>query len=118
MARSGTVKRVADLVESAFATDETGEPSGRCGLESRADGAGACDLIHLDGLTQALHGHRPERVDLDIASSELQGGGGDEDGAGGRHLLHPRGHMGGLADRGVVGTEIAADAPHDYLTGV
>ena len=70
------------------------------------------------GVRQALQGTRPDRGDLDVALGQLQRVAGDQRRAGLRHLLHPGGEMGRLADRGVVHVEIAADRSHHHLTGI
>ena len=60
----------------------------------------------------------PPGRDLDVAFGELQGGGGEQDGAGHRHLLHAGGQMGRLPDRRVVHVEIRPDGADDHLARV
>ncbi|HWC04162.1 MAG TPA: hypothetical protein VHF87_15500 [Methylomirabilota bacterium] len=74
--------------------------------------------MDLDPGVEALHGYRTQRCDLDIPLREPQRVGSEQGSATRRELLHPGRQVRGLADRGVVHPQIAADRADDHLTGV
>jgi hypothetical protein len=80
--------------------------------------AGAGDLEDLERDLEPLDRHRAQRSGLHVALGQPEGLRGGQHGAGGGHLLHPRGQVRGLADRGVVHAQVAADRAHHDLAGV
>ena len=118
VARRGALERLGQLLQLTVASDEAGQPTGSTGLEPGPGRHGGGQLVDRCRGFQPLHGHRPERFDLNVAFGQLQGVAGDQRGAGFRHLLHPGGEMGRLPDGGVVHVEVTADRAHDDLTGV
>ena len=66
----------------------------------------------------ALDRQGAERPRLDVALGEAESLGGGQHRAGRGHLLHPRGQVRGLADRGVAHAQIVADGAHHDLAGV
>jgi hypothetical protein len=74
-------------------------------------------LRHAHWRVYPFDRHRSERFDLHIAFRQAQHIGGDQDRVRHRHLFHARREMCGLAHRGIVHVEIAADGPLHYLNG-
>jgi hypothetical protein len=114
----GVVERLVKLLELRGAPDEPRQPPRRRGLEARADGGGADELVQLDRIGEALHRRGAERADLDMALGQRQRVGGEENRARIGELLHARGQVGGLPHRRVVHAEVAADGAHDHVTRV
>ncbi len=114
----GLVDRAAELLDLGVATHKGREPARGGGLEPRAHGADPGELVDLDGAGQALHGHGPERGHLHEALGERQGLRGQERRARIGELLHARGEVGSLADRGVVHVQVGADRTHDDLARI
>src|SRR3972149_2443056 len=72
-----------ELRHLRIASDKAREPPcGRC-LETRSRRPGAHPLVDLHRIGEALHGYRPERLDVDVAFDQLQRGRAEEDAAGG-----------------------------------
>ena len=105
---------LAEPVQLCLAPNETGQPASRRRVEPRTQGPGPRQLEDLDRCLEALHGHRPQRLHLDVALGKPQGVGGEEAFAPSCELLHPGCQVRGLANGGVVHVQIAADgADHD-----
>jgi len=109
---------LAELLQLVPAPHEAREAPGRGGMEARADGLGADDLVELDGRLEALDGAGAQRLHLHVALGETQRVRRDENGAGHGHLFHAGGQMGRLADSRVVHVQVAPDGAHDHLAGV
>src|SRR5262249_36548583 len=75
----GARQSLADGFDLGVAADEAREPARRRRLQARAREPGAYHE-HLDRLAEPLHGDRAERLDLDVALGEAEGGRGKEDG--------------------------------------
>jgi hypothetical protein len=114
----GSFQGLAELIHVVVAADKASQPTGRGGVKSGAHGTGADEFVDLHRRWQAFHGKRAKGRDRDIAIRQLERGGAEEDAARVGELLHPRGQVGRLAHRRVVHVEIAADGPHDDLSGV
>src|SRR5262252_6818896 len=91
-----------------------------CGarLKAGASRDAAGQLVDRGGSLEPLHGHRAERLHLDMAFGQPQGVAGDQSGPGLGHLLHPGGEVGGLPDRGVVHVQVVANSTDDDLAGI
>ena len=100
------------------AADEPAEPPGRRRAQQRVRVNGADELVDRERGVEPLDGPWPERVGADRRLGQPERSGRDDDRARRRHLLHPRGEVGGLADRRVVHAEVVRDRAHDDLAGV
>ena len=107
-----------DLVHLRVPPDEAAEAAGPRGLQARPDGAGARQLEHLHGRGEALDGNGPERAHLHELLGEPQRLRGEPGRAGGGELLHARGEVRRLPDRGVVHLQIAAHRADHHVAGV
>ncbi len=112
------LERLAELLQLALAADEAGEAAGGRGLEARAHRGGPGQLVDLERRREPLDGQRAQRLDLHVPLGERQRLRREQDRPRHGHLLHAGGHVGGLADGGVVHVQIAADGAHDDLAGV
>ena len=115
---AGQLEGLGELLDLGVTAHEAAESTRRRRLKARPRGAGARDLVDLHRLAPPLDGDRPQRADLHVALREMPHVGGDEDGARGRELLHPRRQVNGLADGGVVHVEVVRDGAHDHLARV
>ena len=110
----GAPERLAQLVQLGVPPNEAGQAARGGRGQPGAAGSGPHQFVDFDRRVQALHGHRPQRRDLDIPLREPQRVGGEEASAARRELLHPGRQVRGLAHGGVVHPEIAPDGPdHD-----
>ena len=112
------VPGAAELIHLSVTTDEARQPPPRRGFEAAAGRARSRQLEHLDRLADPLDRDRPERGDMHHALGQVQGAGGEPDAAGRRELLHACRQVRGVAHRGVVHAQIAADRAHDDVSGV
>ncbi len=106
------------LAQALPETNKPGESPRGGRVEAGPQGTRPGERVDLHRVRQALDRDRPPGRDLDVAFGELQGGGGEQDGAGRRHLLHAGGQVGRLTDRRVVHVEIRPDGTDDDLAGV
>src|SRR4029453_2327799 len=109
---------LAQVVELALTSDEPGETAGRRRLKARARRRLCRQLEHLDQPAHPLDWQQPDRYDLDESLGQTKRIAGQPRRSRSRELLHARGQVCGLADRGVVHPEITADGAHDNLSGV
>ncbi len=109
---------LAKAVELRRTADEAREPAHRGSLEAIAGWAGAGELVDVDGLGQALDGHGAVRRRRHVALCEAQRLRREQRRARTGELLHARREVRGLADRGVVHVQVAADRAHHDLAGV
>jgi len=100
------------------ATDEAREAPGRRGLEAGAHRPGPEQLVHLDRVGEPAHGDRTERADLHEPFGQSERRRRDQDRARHRRLLHAGGEVRGLAHRGVVHAQVAANRPDDHLARI
>jgi hypothetical protein len=115
MAGAGVLQRAAQMLQLVVASDEADEPARGGGLEAGARRPHARHLVDLHGLGEPLDRNGAEGSHREEALHEVGGRGREEDAPGAGELLHPRGQVGRLADRGVVHAQIAADgAHHDF----
>jgi hypothetical protein len=110
--------RLAELLDLRIPAHEAGQPARLCGVEPRAEGPGPRQLVDVDGRVQPLDRYRTERLDRDEALGEGQRIRRQQDGPRPGHLLHARGQVGSLPDRGVVHVEIRADRADHHLTRI
>ena len=98
-------QRAAELLDLGVSADKPCDPRGGsvepCPLRARSG-----ERVDLYGARQTLDRDRPSGDDLHVAFGELQSGGGEQDGAGRRHLLHARGQVGRQPDCRVVHVQI------------
>ena len=118
MPGGGPLERLAQLLQLGVPPDEARQAARGGRGQPGAAGSGPDQLVDLDRGVQTLHGHRPQRHDLDIPLREPQRVGGEEASPACRELFHPGRQVRGLADRGVVHVEIAADGPDHDLARV
>ena len=118
VSRGGALQHLRELVQLNLASDEAGQASRGAGLKPGPCRHAPGQFVDRGRGLEPLHGNRPERSDLDIAFSQLEGFAGDQHGSGLRHLLHPGGEMGRQPDGGVIHVQITADGPHDYLARI
>ena len=111
-------QRPAELLDLGVSADKPCESPRGGSVEPGPLRARSGERVDLHGVRQALDRDRPSGDDLHVAFGELQSGGGEQDGAGRRHLLHARGQVGRLPDRRVVHVQIRADGADDDLAGV
>ena len=111
-------ERAADLLDLGVATDEARQPSGGCDMEPASLGAGSGERIDLHGVGQALDRDRSPCHDLYVTFGALKRGGGKQDGAGRRHLLHTGREMRRLTDGGVVHVQVGPDGADDDVARV
>ena len=67
MTGAGELLRATELLQLGVAADEACQPPPGDRLEPGAHRPSACNLVGLHRLAQPPDGHRPERIDLDIA---------------------------------------------------
>ena len=118
LAGSRQLEQRVQPLELGAPSDESGELLAVGGPELRACRRPAHELGDLDRRVEPLDRPGAQRRDLYGALGEPKGAGRDDDGAGVRHLLHARGQVSGLAHRGVIHLQVAADRAHDDLAGV
>ncbi len=106
------------MVLFPVAPNEAGEASRRRGLPACARGRRADQLEHLHRRRHALDWHRTEGDDVDESLGEPDRLAGQSRRPGRRELLHARGQMRRLADRGVVHAEIAADGANYHFARI
>jgi hypothetical protein len=114
----GEAERAAELLDLGVAADEPRQPSNSRRVKAGPPGARSGERVDLHGVRQALDRDRAPGRDLHIALGELEGRGGEQDGAGRRHLLHAGGQVRRLTDGGVVHVQVRADGADDHLAGV
>ena len=108
----------ADLLDLGVTADESRQsPRGSC-VEPGPLRVHSDERVDLHGVWQAFDGDRSPGRDLYVAFGELEGRGGEQDGAGRRHLLHAGGQVGRLTNRRVVHVQIRPDGADDHLAGV
>ena len=115
---AGALHRAVEHAELGLAPDEAREPADRGGLEPGARLAGPDQLEGLERVGEALDQQGPRRLHGDVALHELQRLAGEQGAARLRELLHARGEVRGLPDRGVVHVQIAADGAYHDLARV
>ena len=91
--------------------------SGGC-FKSDPHRAATCDLKSVDSSLKPFHLLFAERTNVDIALDKPHDIRCDHDSTRPRPLLHARGKVRRLADRGVVHVQIAADRTHNNLARV
>src|ERR1700730_5057055 len=114
----GPFEGLAKLLQLGLPADESSQTSGRGGLKSRTDGAGADELEYLHRSSEPLDRHRTPRSHLDVALDELEGSRGQKNGPRLGQLLQSRRQVRGLSHRGVVHPQVTADSPDHHLTRV
>ncbi len=87
-------------------------------MQAGALRVGADEVVDLDRRLEPLDRHGAEGLRLHVPLGQPQRVGGDPDATRRGELFHPGGQMRGLADRGVVHVQVAADGAHDHLAGV
>jgi hypothetical protein len=110
--------RAAELLQLGVAADKPRQPTPGGRLQTGPRRARPRHLVDLHRFREPLHRHGAKRFHRDVALGQSQRPGRDHDRTGIGDLLHPRGQVRRLADRGVVHVQIASDGTHDDLTGV
>ena len=110
--------RLPKLLQGRLPPDEAGEAARGGGVQSGPQWSGPGHLVHLDWCLQALHRHRAERLDRDIALGEAERVGGQPDTPRRRELLHAAGQVRRLANCRVIHPQVTADRPDDDFTGI
>ena len=72
VAGAGPLEGLAKLLQLGLPPDEAGEAARGGGVQPGARRPGPDQLVHLDRRRQALHRHRAERLDLDVALGEAR----------------------------------------------
>ena len=118
VAGADPVERAAHLFELDVAAEEARQAAREGGVQARAAGPHARDLVDVHRLAHPLDGHRAERDDGHGALGEPDGAGGRPDRLRRGRLLHAGGEVRALAHRRVVHVQVAGDGAHDDLAGV
>ena len=116
--RGRCARMLLEGVQFRRASHEARQPPGRRGLQARARGGRAHDLVDLHRRLEPANRHRAQRLHVHPSPGEPHGVGGGQDRARLGHLLHAGGQVDGLAHRGVVRVQLAADGAHHRLAGV
>src|SRR4029077_9118425 len=112
------LERAAEVLDLGVTSDKPAEDPRGHRLQAPTDWSRAGDFENVDGIGHALDRHRPERRYVDVPFGQLEGVGGDQDGAGPCDLLHAGGEVSGLPNGGVIHMEIASDRADDHLARV
>ena len=94
---------VPHLLKLALAPDELGQPAPRRELEMVRSGPSPSHFVNVDRLADAFDLGRSQATQLEIAFAQLARVFADRDRADRRERLQPRGKIGGVADRRVLG---------------
>ncbi len=105
-------------VELALASNEGSQPSVDTDLQAAAPRPATNNVVHRHRLASSSDLHRPLRFAAHVALNQPICGLGDENRPRLRQALQASRHIGGIAHRSVIHTQVIADAADDHHTGI